>query len=168
MPPQNIRYRLTKLAEDVRGHARSVFAHRGEYGPRSRGRPQELERPWKSTTRNGRTIYKISRQHPLIRGVLARLGSLKPEVDSMLRFLEETVPIQKIWLDAAEMNHGNAIPYEGVEEDILFADMKRTWELLLEAGVPEDEARMRINSMEPFNRYPDEVAHLGEKPNTTH
>jgi len=161
MPPQNIRYRLTKLAEDVRGHARSVFVHRGEYGPRSRGRSQELERPWKSTTRNGRTIYKISRQHPLIQGVLARLGSLKPEVDSMLRFLEETVPIQKIWLDAAEMNHGNAIPYEGVEDDILFADMKRTWELLLEAGVPEDEARMRINSMEPFNRYPNEVAHLG-------
>jgi hypothetical protein len=160
MPPQNIRHRLMKLAEDVRADARSVFVHRGEYGPRGNGRPKELERPWVSTTRNGHTIYKISRQHPLIKGVLYKLGSLKPEVNAMLRFLEETVPVQKIWLDAAEKNHGNAIPYEGVEEAILLADMKRVWEMLLESGVSEDEARMRIGSMEPFNRYPEEITQL--------
>jgi hypothetical protein len=160
MPPHNIRHRLMKLAEDVRADARSVFVHRGEYGPRVNGRPQELERPWVSTTRNGHTIYKISRQHPLIKGVLYKLGSLKPEVDAMLRFLEETVPVQKIWLDAAEKNHGNAIPYEGVEEAILLADMKRVWEMLIESGVSVDEARMRIGSMEPFNRYPEEIAQL--------
>ena len=78
----------------------------------------------------------------------------------MLRFLEETVPVQKIWLDAAEKNHGNAIPYEGVEEAILLADMKRVWEMLIESGVSVDEARMRIGSMEPFNRYPEEIAQL--------
>ena len=160
MPPQNIRYRLMKLAEDVRRDARSVFVHRGEYGPRGQGRPQELERPWISTTRNGHTIYKISRQHPLIKGVLFKLGSLKPEVDAILRFLEETVPVQKIWLDAAENSHDNAVPYEGVDEAVLLSDMKRTWELLLDSGVDEDEARMRIGSMEPFNRYPEEVIKL--------
>jgi hypothetical protein len=160
VPPANIAHRLTKLAEDVRNDARSVFVHRGEYGPRAQGRPQELERPWISTTRNGHTIYKISRQHPLIKGVLFKLGSLKPEAEAMLRFLEETVPVQKIWLDAAENSHDNAVPYEGVDEAVLLSDMKRTWELLLDSGVNEDEARMRIGSMEPFNRYPEEVVKL--------
>ena len=160
MPPQNTRYRLMKLAEDVRGQARSVFVHRGEYGPRGSLNPVELERPWISTPRNGRTIYKICRQHPFIKGLLFKLGSLKTEADAMLRFLEETVPVQKIWLDAAEANHANAIPYEGIDEKILVADMKRIWEILLESGVSKDEARMRIGSMEPFNRYPKEISHL--------
>lgn len=160
MPPQNIRYRLMKLAEDVRSRARSVFVHRGEYGPRGKGRPLELERPWVSSTRNGHLTYSISRKHPLIEGVLFKLGSLKPEVNAMLRFLEETVPVQKIWLDAAEKNHSNAIPYEGVDESILFADMKRVWEMLLESGVTEDEARMRIGVMEPFNRYPEKIKQI--------
>jgi hypothetical protein len=160
MPPQSIRYRLMKLAEDVRGQARRVFVHRGEYGPRGSRNPSELERPWVSATRNGKTIYKISRQHPLIEGVLCKLGSLKPEAEAMLRFLEETVPVQKIWLDAAETNHANAIPYEGIDENTLVTDMKRIWQMLLDSGVPEDEARMRIGSMEPFNRYPEEIIHL--------
>lgn len=160
MPPQNIRHRLTKLAEDVRAHARSVFVHRGEYGPRDSGRTQELERPWNSSVRNGHTIYKISRQHPMITGVLNQLGSLKPEADAMLRFLEETVPVQKIWLDAAENSEGNAIPYEGIEEAVILADLKRVWEMLLNSGVADDEAKMRIRSMEPFNRYPEQISIL--------
>jgi hypothetical protein len=160
MPPQNIRYRLMKLAQDVREQARSVFAHRGEYGPRGSGNPVELERPWISTTRNGHTIYKISRQHPFIKGLLCKLGSLKPEAEAMLRFLEETVPVQKIWLDAAETNHANAIPYEGIDEKILMTDMKLIWEMLLDSGTSEDDARMKIGSMEPFNRYPKVIISL--------
>ena len=167
MPPQNIRHRLTKLAEDVRGRARRVFVHRGEYGPRASGSDQELERPWTSTTRHGHTVYKISRRHPMITGVLNQLGSLKPEVDAMLRFLEETVPVQKIWLDAAEKSQDNAAPYEGIPEEVLLADLRRVWEMLLDSGITEDEARMRILSMEPFNRYADEISKLKKQANTT-
>lgn len=167
MPPQNIRHRLTKLAEDVRGRARRVFVHRGEYGPRGSGSNQELERPWTSTARHGHTVYKISRRHPMITGVLNQLGSLKPEVDAMLRFLEETVPVQKIWLDAAEQSQDNAAPYEGIPEEVLLADLRRVWDMLLDSGIAEDEARMRILSMEPFNRYPDEIANLKKQPSTT-
>ena len=160
VPPANIAHRLTKLAEDVRNDARSVFVHRGEYGPRAQGRPQELERPWRSTERNGHTIYKIKKDHPLIKGILFKVGDLKAEVKSMLRFLEETVPVQKIWLDAAENHHDNAIPYEGLDITVLITDMRKTWQMLIDAGINREEARMRIQAMEPFNRYPEEIEKL--------
>lgn len=159
-PPRNIRGRLGTLAEGVRADARRVFAHRGEYGPRSLGSRGELERPWVSSQRNGHTIYRISRSHPLVEGILFKIGGLRPELEALLRFVEETVPVQKIWLDAAETDHGNAAPYEGIDDDILLADMRRVWEMLVESGVSEDEAMVSLSSMEPFNRYPSEIQQL--------
>lgn len=159
-PPGNIRDKLMKLAEKVRSDARKVFAHRGEYGPRGdRGRG-ELERPWKATSRGGHTVYKIRRDHVLVSGLLKKMGSLRPEVDSLLRFLEETVPIQQIWLDTADGDQEHAIPYEGISEELILGDMKRSWELLLESGCSVEEARLQIGTMDPFHRYPELIEKL--------
>ena len=159
-PPSSIRYKLTKLAEDVRDSARSVFVHRGEYGPRGNQQRQDLERPWKSSVRNGQTIYKIRRNHVLIREVLQRMGSLRPEVESVLRFLEETVPVQKIWLDVAEQENDHAVAYAGLATEVVLGDMKRVFEMLIDSGIHPDEAAMQIGAMEPFNRYPEIISQL--------
>ena len=79
--------------------------------------------------------------------------------------MEETVPVQKIWLDTAETENDYAVPYEGVDEKILLEDMQRLWEMLLDAGENEGVARMRIGSMEPFNRHRDEIEKLCKPPN---
>ena len=46
--------------------------------------------------------YKVDQSHPSVAAVLANAGELQPLIQSMLRVIEETVPVQRIWLDTAE------------------------------------------------------------------
>lgn len=159
-PPVRIREKLTRLAESVRSDAKRVFAHRGEYGPRGTTKQVELERPWKRTIRNGHTTYKIDRKHVLVSSILRRMGKQKPELEALLRIIEETVPVQQIWLDTADNESEHSIPYDGVNEDVVYADLRRLYECLKASNVPHPEAVLKLQSMEPFNRYPELMSKL--------
>lgn len=159
-PPARIKSKLTKLAEDVRNRAKQVFVHRGEYGPRGTYNQEELIRPWKSSARSGHTIYKIDRKHILIKKLLNKAGKTRLELEATLRFLEETVPVQKIWLNTSEENADYAKPYEDLDYEIVFADLRRVWEILLSTGIGKNEAKLKIRTMEPFNHYPELIEQL--------
>jgi hypothetical protein len=162
-PPAMIRQRLTDLAEAIRKRAREVFFHRGEYGSRPRpDQPFPFQRPWNTSERAGRNVYNINRGHPLISEVIKRLGPLATDVEAVLRLVEETVPIERIWLDTAETPGEHAIPYEGLDEAVVWGDIKRTHELLRAAGHTSKAAVAYIRVLEPFNRYPYLVAKLEE------
>jgi hypothetical protein len=158
-PPAQVRARLTDLAGSLRSRARGVFVHRGLYGPRS-GAPKEIERPWISAIRGKRRVYSINRKHPLVAAVLESAGSGLKEIESMLRVLEETVPVQQIWLDTAEDRADQALPYEDVGFDVLRGDLRVLFGLLRKSGINAATAKERLRVMEPFNRYPKLVAEL--------
>lgn len=158
-PPVAIRDRLTQLGGEVRRMAREVFAHRGRYGPRAPV-PQEIERPWISRLRNGHRVYSVNRAHPMVSAVTQRGAEGAAEVEALLRVLEETVPVQQIWLDTAEQTYDHAVPYDGVDYAILRADMRRVFELLTKSGINAQTARERMRLIEPFNRYPNLIKEL--------
>lgn len=158
-PPTIIRERLTDLAEIIRGEARKVIVHRGKYGPRP-GAPVELERPWVSGSRNGGRVYSISRKHPFVSGIIQQCRKDGSDIEPFLRFLEETVPVQQIWLDTADQLDDQAVPYSGIEYGVIRGDMRRVLEMLLESGFGREAAKDRIRKMEPFNRYPDLIRDL--------
>ncbi len=110
-PPPQILDRLKGLAQSVRQDARSVFAHRGKY--RTRSRKDEFRRPWKAQRRSGRMRYQIDRQHPLVEAVTQSCLEQAVEVECMLRTLVETVPVEQIWLDAAENPDRTTRPFHG-------------------------------------------------------
>jgi hypothetical protein len=111
-PPPAIAERLTGLAETVRKDARDVFSHRGKYGPhRPRG---VVTRPWKSLSKNGVTIYRIDRDHPVLAALLDSVsGKAKKDMEAALRIIEETVPVHQIWLDAADRPDDVGRPFLG-------------------------------------------------------
>lgn len=112
-PPPGIREHLTGLAQSVRQDARSVFAFRGQY--RQRTSREELHRPWKVVQRSGARSYLIDRSHPVVRAVLSGVpDEVQSELEAMLRIVEETVPVEQIWLDAAEAPDGAAAPFHGM------------------------------------------------------
>ncbi len=154
-PPANLRARLTGLAEKIRNDAKKVFTHRGEYGTRSTNTATIIERPWDSKERNGHIVYKINRNHPLIKYVIARLGPLVSDLDSLLRLIEETVPVQRIWLDSAESDFDHAIPYEGLDENIILGDLRKAKEMLSKTTSDPNTVRAYLSATEPFNRYPE-------------
>jgi len=158
-PPVLIRDRLTDLAENVRANARSVFAHRGKYGRRA-PTTTNTERPWLSVVRENHRVYSINRDHPTIQAVMSAFPGKSPELTAMLRLLEETVPVEQIWLDTAEQSRDHAAPYAGVEFSIIKADMRRVVEFLVKSGINRKTAIERLRSIEPFDRYPKLINEL--------
>lgn len=158
-PPALIRDRLTDLAEHVRTKARSVFAHRGKYGKRT-ATASPTERPWLSTVRENRRIYSINREHPAVQAVIRVFPEKATELAALLRLLEETVPVEQIWLDTAEQSRDHAAPYAGVEFSIIKADMRRVVEFLVKTGINRKTAIERLRSVEPFDRYPKLINEL--------
>ena len=158
-PPALVRDRLTDLAEIVRDRARGVFVHRGKYGRRA-PKQTEVERPWTPAVRNNRRIYKINRDHPIIQAATSSIADAKPAIEAMLRLLEETVPVEQIWLDTAEQSNDHAPPYDGLEFAVIKSDMRRVVEHLTSSGIGRETAIERLRSIAPFNRYERQINEL--------
>lgn len=158
-PPSVTRERLTSLADNVRNRARSVFAHRGSYGPRHAS-VTDFIRPWEIRERGGRRIYRIFRDHPAVLAVIGALGGEQTALDTLLRVLEETVPVQQIWLDMAERPTEPSPPYDGVDFSVIREDIRIMNEALLKAGLTPGLAIARLRTMEPYNRFPQLIEEL--------
>ena len=149
-PPPQIQERLTGLAQGIREGARSVFAHRGRYGTRTK--KEEIHRPWKHEKRGGRVIYKVDRYHPVVRAVLAEAGTKSPGIETMLRIIEETVPVQQIWLDVTESPQEVAAPFHGSqskERRIVISTAYDTVRRNL--GLSHEQTVERLSSWEEFS-----------------
>lgn len=159
-PPVALRPWLTALAENTRDRARRVFAFRGSPAPAAGN--QAIEHAWRVDRLQAGTRYRIDHSHPSVAAVLERAGDLQPLVKAMLSVIEETVPVQRIWLDTAE---NKETPRTGFEGDppaavievatVLFND------LIERKSLSEEEARKSLLRTEPFQKYPTLVAKLG-------
>ena len=110
-PPVSLRPWLTLLAENTRERARRVFAYRGTPAPAKGNVP--IEQAWRVERMKAGIRYRIEETHPSVAAVLYSAGTLAPLIKSMLRVIEETVPVQRIWLDTAENNETPRTGFEG-------------------------------------------------------
>jgi hypothetical protein len=168
-PPVALRSWLTRHAEDTRERARKVFAFRG-MPTTVRGRAP-IEQAWRVEHTAGGAKYKIDEKHPAVAAALEASAERAPLIKAMLRVIEETVPVQRIWLDTAENRDTPRTgfagdPPEAVVQvlETLFADM------VGRRGMSAAEARKALLSTEPFQNYPALVAALdredgSDKPN---
>ena len=158
-PPSYLEYRLRDLADCVRRDARQVFAHRGTYGQRS---PiPDLQRAWKAVEGRDAVLYRVDRDHPVVKRVLDQAGPLSEAVETMLRVLEETVPVQRIWLDTVEKGEFQ----KGAFADSPSADLETILlvlhrHLVETVGLTPDKAREQLLTTEPFQNFPELVENL--------
>ena len=159
-PPLTLRPWLTALAENTRAKARNVFAYRGSPGPSEGNMP--IEQAWRVDRLKTGLRYRIEETHPSVAAVMERAGVLAPLVKSMLRVIEETVPVQRIWLDTAENKETPRTDFDGAPNaavvevaSVLFND------LIERKGLSVEEARKSMLRTEPFQKYPALVAKLG-------
>ncbi|WP_418319039.1 ATP-binding protein [Piscinibacter sakaiensis] len=158
-PPVSLRPWLIRLAEDTRERARRVFAYRGTPMPTQRNTP--IEQAWRVDRVKGDIRYRIEPTHPAVAAVIASAGELVPLVRAMLRVIEETVPVQRIWLDTADNKDTPKTGFSGEPPEAivtvlntLFADM------IGRRGMSVDAARRALLSTEPFQNYPGLIAGL--------
>ena len=161
-PPARIRQRLKGLAEVVRKQARDVFAHRGTYNVRRQS--VDLEHLWRPIARDGRTAYRISRDHPLVRSLKMSPSEFTEDLEILLKLLEDTVPVQQIWLDVAERPDTHSRPFESFERLDVIAVMGRVYHALrVVEKLKRAEAIDRLSKMWPFRDYQDLIDSLPDE-----
>lgn len=158
-PPVFVRNWLTKLAENTRDKARKVFAFRG--APTTCVGSEPIEHAWRVEHLKSGIRYRIDVSHPAVSAVMDACKAHKDLVGAMLRVIEETVPVQRIWLDTAENKDTPRTGFEGEPNDavievasILFND------LIDRKGLSIEEARKSMLKTEPFQKYPTLIANL--------
>lgn len=161
-PPVALRQWLTRLAEDTRERARRVFAYRGT--PMLAQRNKVIEQAWRVDHLRDGIRYRIEPTHPAVAAVLESAGEIRPLVKAMLRVIEESVPVQRIWLDTTENKDTAKTGFSGEPPEAvntvlstLFADM------IGRRGMTVDAARRALLSTEPFHNYPTLIAALGDQ-----
>ena len=162
-PPVSIRERLTRLAEDTRERARRVFAHRGQAIRSSSG--ASLAQAWRAEHFSGEVRYRIDRDHPAVRAVLDDAGAIEAEVLAMLRVIEETIPVQRIWLDTTEARETPRTSFAGqAPKEVLEVLTVMYRNMVLRKGLSPALAREKLLGTEPFNNHPDLIAALPDDP----
>lgn len=162
-PPVAVRRDLTHLMEDTCRRARRVFAHRGRIAVPVGSQP--AVQAWRVDRSTDGTRYRVNLFHPAVKAVLEDGHAMALKIRTMLRILEETVPVQRIWLDTAE---GRETPRTGFDgsatndvrsiAEVLFND------LVVRHGLTPASARDQLLRTEPFHAYPEVIATLsGER-----
>lgn len=121
-PPGKLRPRLTAIAARCRDQAREVFAWRGR-GPRAHTERVELAPVWLSRQDAAGTRYSINREHPAVSGFITR-GTVETRLlDALLTVIEQSVPVERIWLDTSEAEGTIPPVFEADELDRLASQL---------------------------------------------
>jgi hypothetical protein len=150
---------LTKLAEDTRNRARKVFAYRGVPVPGAGG--AKVEQAWTVERFKDGMRYRVDHSHPAVAAVFESAGPLLPLVKAMLRVVEETVPVQRIWLDTAENRDTPLTGFAGEASAEVVQILKTLFDDMIgRRGMSRALAKKTLLSTEPFQKYPSLVAGL--------
>jgi len=165
-PPVSIRYRITHLAEDTRERARRVFAHRGQVVAPVGSKP--IAQAWRAEHLKTGMRYRIDEDHPAVKAVLEQASDLAPQIKAMLRVIEETLPVQRIWLDTAEAKETPQTGFSSSSLDEIVAVLDVMYRNLIgKKGLSPALAREQLLATEPFHQYPDLVRALPDEPKNT-
>lgn len=95
----------------------------------------------------------------MVAAALEEAGNGREQVRAMLRTIEETLPVQRIWLDTAEGKETPQTGFVGQPDDNLIGILQIMFSnLVTRHGMSVDLARERLLHTEPFQNYPDLVA----------
>lgn len=158
-PPLALRDQLKAYAGKVRSQAVEVYRHKGKNVKPFLG--QKFVPFWIDHKRDDKWFYKINREHPLIEK-LKKQAHDKPDkaFETMLKFIEETIPVKSIYIKEAEESEAQGKPFEGMKHDDIRTLMKTIFDSLTEQGNTKEEAKGVIINLEPFNHYPEYIANL--------
>lgn len=164
-PPVSLRPWLMRLAEDTRERARRVFAYRGSPAPGPGGTP--VEQAWRVEHSRSGMRYRIDEKHPAVASVLDGAEAMLPMVKAMLRVVEETVPVQRIWLDTAESKETPRTGFSGEPPENVASVLKTLFEDMVgRRGMSPATAKRALAGTEPFQNWPDLIAVLPDGPDT--
>lgn len=150
--PISLRDKLKAIAQNVRKQAVEVYRHKGRVIQRN-FREIELQQLWLEKVRHGKRFYEINRDHPIVRYLMEKCLGGK-ELNNLLKFIEETVPVPLIMIRENENPEVQAQPFEHTDTGLVSQLMQTMYENLIAQGKSPENAKAIVLNIEPFNLYP--------------
>lgn len=154
-PPPALRPHLKRIVGAVATRSRKVYTHKGIPAD-DRERVQLWQR---HDMRDTGAAWRINRSHPAVTLVLS--GPAAEEAESLLRFLEENLPIHDIHIHTA---NDQPIAESRLPDEEELEEIARR---IVEAFSDQPEITSRILEKlpvtEPFNRNPDAAIRIAER-----
>lgn len=160
-PPVTLRANLTRIAQEARARARRVFAHRGRLIAAGTGSKEALPDVWQAYRKQESTTYRIFRDHALVQSVLSKAGPLRKEIEALLKLVEGTVPVQRIWLDTTEDSEPPRSSLSDEKDAQILEMMHELFDAFTEdRRMTPEEALARLGRTAPFDERPELIAML--------
>lgn len=152
-PPAYLRSWLLQYAENTRKIARETFAFRSS--PVAFNGRVSIEQAWRVEKVKAGIRYKIDEKHPCVAAVLESCGPNLELVKAMLRVIEETVPVQRIWLDTSESKETPLTGFTGEPPEAVKSVLQTIYaDMVVRKGMSVEAARRALLATEPFQKYP--------------
>jgi hypothetical protein len=147
-PPLELRDELRRIARVTRDRAVQVYRHRGKTISRSAQASPTFV--WQKRVRSQRVSYVINREHPLIKAAIHSDTVDSTTLLSLLRLIEEYIPIQQIWVDAAEGDETQSQPFQSSQSDEIIKMITMLYRAYRFSGLPHTDAMELLSSTEAF------------------
>jgi len=156
-PPADCRLILERLGESIRAEARKVYVHRGK---KAHGAASNFEYAW---IKDG-TRYRVNKNHSIVNQILQQSGDFRKQVEFLISILEESVPVERIWLDTAEHQY----PQEEYTELEVSATVLPIIEdafrrVIEERKLSIEDAVSYLLNVEPFDQYPEAIRQIARR-----
>jgi hypothetical protein len=161
-PPTKYLEQILALAKEVRNQAVEVYRHKGKVLKRKLA-SDEYFPFWEERARHGKRFYKINRNHPLLNELYSKAGDFKKDIEKVIQFIEETIPIPLITLQENENEKPHGQPFEGIDHNAIKETMQKLFNEFLTSGLSIEKAKARILNTEPFNFYPEYIEFIGNE-----
>ena len=146
-PPPDCRPVLQKLGQDIRDQAKQVYVYRGK---KSNPNKNIFEFAW---IKEGKR-YRVNTAHSIINEIIEQSGTFRKKLDILLKILEESVPVERIWLDSAENHYPNQKYTTKEEHEYMYPLIKEIIQTSMNAKrISSHEAGNIISNIEPFDQY---------------
>jgi hypothetical protein len=161
-PPASLKTDLKRIARLTRYRATEIYRHRGKILARENGDKHVF--PWEKKLMRGKVFYVANQEHPLVQEALSLPNNCQPVIRALLRLLEETLPVQQIWMDNSSEPEKQAQPFDGSPSEQVVEVMLQIYYALRKSGMTQEQARDRILTMEPFQHFESLVKTLSDQP----
>lgn len=161
-PPSIYHEQIFAIAKEVRNQAVEVYRHKGKVLKRKLA-SDEYFPFWEEKARHGKRFYKINRNHPLLNELLSKSGDLKKDIEKVIQFIEETIPVPLITLQESENEKPHGQPFEGIDHSSIKETIKSIYDSFVQSGLSFEKAKARILNIEPFNFYPEYIETLAHE-----
>jgi histidine kinase/DNA gyrase B/HSP90-like ATPase len=159
-PPAHLTDQLHRIAEVTRARSEEVYRHRGKLVNRN---PAEgVTFAWEQVVHQGRVSYRVNRNHPIV-SILVEDGRVSAAAETLLRLLEETVPVPMILQEHISGESRHAEPFEGPARQALQRVAVAFVRSLRLEGLNSEQISARMLATEPFSDHPGLVAELTEQ-----